>query len=278
MAPKLKTHIRNPKAKRESLCQRMSVGFAKNNSEATCRTCQSMAASGQLRTAEFEANELKWEGSNAKGEPKYTERQVKFAQHPFVMTNERQAAIDVGYSPSFARSKSKALRKQMAPLIIELQEKAKQLSAISSARIQTELASMGFANVLDYFNVAENGALTAKQLNELTRAQASAIQEVKLVEVVDPDTGDVRHVIGWLKLADKRANLVELGRTIGMFNRLQIEDKRQSTLELREVPTDALEQAEKIIMSAVHLVRDQKAKNEAIDGDFKKLPEPEVKE
>lgn len=275
MARQLKTHIRNPQAKKESLCQRMSVDFAKKNSEATCLTCRSMAVDGQLRTLEFDANADKWAGYNRTGEPRYTEKQVKFAQHPQVMTNAKAAALAVGYSTSYATTQSKALREQLAPLIIEIQEKAKALAAISVARIQTELASMGFANVLDYFNVDDNGALHQKQLNELTRAQASAIQEVKLMEVTDPETGDVKYVIGWLKLADKRANLVELGRTLGMFNKVQVADKRESDLLLKEIPTDALQQAETLLLNAVRVAREQSSKNNAIPGEFTRLPSGE---
>lgn len=279
MARTLKTHIKNPKTKKESLCQRMSVEFAKKESRATCKTCRAMAVDGSLRTLEYEHNASKWDGYNQTGEPRYTEKQVKFAQHPYVTTNPRTAALDAGYSKLFAKSNAVALRKQLAPLIIEYQERAKALAAISVARIQTELASMGFANVLDYFNIAPNGELTSKQLNELTRAQAAAIQEVKIIEVEDPLTGEIRHVIGWLKLSDKRANLVELGRTLGMFNKVAIEDKRESTLLLKEVPTEALEQAENILMGAVKIAREQKSKNEAIPGEFAKLPQPgEVEE
>lgn len=273
MARKLKTHIQNPQVKRESLCQRMSVEFAKKQSEATCKQCQSMAVDGQLRTLEFEANAAKWDGYNHTGEPRYTEMQLKFSRHPQVMTNAKVAALAAGYSNAFAISQSRKLRQQLAPLIMEIQEKAKALSAISVARIQTELASMGFANVIDYFNIDNNGALHAKQLNELTRAQAAAIQEVKVVEVEDPVTGETKHVIGWLKLADKRANLVELGRTLGMFNKIQIEDKRDSALMLNEIPTDALEEAEGILLTAVKIAREQTSKNKAIKGEFKRLPD-----
>jgi len=257
----------------------MSVDFAKKNSDATCKTCRTMAVDGKLRTLEWEKNASKWEGYNNTGEPRYTEKQVKFAQHPYVSTNPRTAALESGYSESFSKTQAVALRKQMAPLIMEYQERAKALAAISVARIQTELASMGFANVIDYFNIDDNGALHSKQLNELTRSQASAIQEVKLMEQEDPETGQIKYVIGWLKLADKRANLVELGRTLGMFNKIQIEDKRESTLLLKEVPTEALAEAETLLLNAVKISREQKSKNEAIPGEFTKLPQPgEVEE
>ncbi len=274
MARPKATHIKNPEAKRESLCWRKSVDFAKNNSDATCKTCQRLAVDGTLRGKEWAANASKWEGYNNTGEPKFTEKQVAFAEHPKVMVNAKQAAIDAGYSPSFAKSQAKALRKQLAPLIMEYQERAKQIAAISVAAIQTELAGMGFANILDYFIIREDGAMRPKQLNELTRSQASAVQEVKVIETEDPLTGETRTVIGYLKLADKRANLVELGKTLGMFNKLQIEDKREVATLMKEVPTEALEKAENILMDAVAMAREQRSQNEAVEGEFTKLPSP----
>ena len=275
MARTRKTHIRHPKVPKESVCQREGVEFASQQSQATCKTCRAMAVEGQLRTLEFEHNADKWEGYNYTGEPRYTEKQVKFSQHPQVTVNAKQAALDVGYSKSFAKTQANALRRQLAPLILEVQEKAKLLAAISVSRIQTELAAMGFANVLDYFNVDDNGMLHSKQLNELTRAQAAAITEVKLMELEDPLTGEVKYVIESVKLADKRANLVELGRTLGMFNQVKLEDKRESTLLLQEVPTEKLEEAEALLMDAVKVARTQRSKNEAIPGEFQKLPSPE---
>ena len=274
MARPQKTHIQNPQVKRESLCWRKSVNFAKKPSEATCKTCQSLAVDGTLRGKEFAANAAKLEGYNYTGQPKFTEKQVAFAAHPKVMVNAKQAALDVGYSSSFAKSKAVALRKQLAPMIMEYQERAKQISAISVAAIQTELAAMGFANVLDYFHIREDGSMRPKQLNELTRGQAAAVQEVKVTEVEDPLSGEVRTVIEYLKLADKRANLVELGKTLGMFNKLQIEDKRDTAGLLKDVPTEALEKAENLLMDAVAMARNQKKTSEAIPGDFTKLPSP----
>jgi len=204
----------------------------------------------------------------------YTEKQLAFAAHPRVTLNARQAALDAGYSETFARKQAAALRKQLAPLIMDYQERAKMRSAISAARIQTELACMGFANVLDYFHISANGKTRPKQLDELTREQAAAIQEVEVIDYNDLDTGETFFVIGKLKLADKRQNLVELGKTIGLFNKLTIEDKRASKLLLDEVPTKALADAEKLLLDAVAAGRSAIAKNEAIPGEYTQIEGP----
>jgi len=274
MAREKKTHIPNPRDRKESLCVRRSVEFAKKNSRATCKTCQYMAVNGTLQNLEFEHNTEKWGSYNNKGKPRFTEKQMAFAAHPQVNTNATQAALAVGYSASFAKSQAIALRKQLSPLIMEYQEKAKQLAAISVAKVQTELASMGFANVIDYFDIDEDGSIRPKQLNHLTREQAAAIQEVEVIPFLDAKTGLETMVIGKLKLADKRANLVELGKTLGMFNKVQVDDKRDSTMLLKEVPTDALQQAETLLMDAVKVAREQRTKNDAIPGDYKELSPP----
>ena len=273
-AKKYKSHIKNPKHKRVSICGRQTVRFVEKNTEATCVTCQNLILDGTFERLQFERAAV---GTTRRGEmtPRFTEQQRRFAASPVVTTNPKQAALDAGYSPSYAKNYACALREQMGPFIIQLQEKAKQLSAISVARVQTELAAMGFANIIDYFNVdEETGAITPKQLNELTREQAAAIQEVKVIDVTNELTGEVKFVIGSIKLADKRANLVELGKTLGMFNKIVIENKRDSTLSMKDIPTDALQEAEALLLTAAAAAKDEKSKRNAIEGEFTKLPGP----
>ena len=267
-----RTHIKNPKNKRVSICGRKVVKFVEKNPEATCVTCQNLILDGTLEKLEFEAAAV---GTTRRGEstPRFTEMQRKFANSPIVTTNCVQAAEDAGYSKSYAKNHAFALREQMGPLIMQLQEQAKKLSAISTSRVQSELAAMGFANIVDYFNIDEDsGAITPKQFNELTRDQAAAIQEVKMIDITNEETGEVKYVIGSIKLADKRANLVELGKTLGMFNKIVIEDKRESKLLMQDIPTTALQEAETLLLSAAAGAKEERRNREAIEGDFKALP------
>lgn len=267
MARPLKQHIRNPSKRNESLCNRMSVKFSDTPKEATCEVCLMCAADGRLERL---SRPRKQKGANQTGDARYTDMQTAFASHPKVTTNPKQAALDAGYSESYAKNHAYALRKQMSPLIMSMQEAAAKHAAISKAKVQSELAAMGFSNILDYFNVGDDGAMSPKQLNELSREQAAAIQEVKLVEF------NGRMVIGSLKLADKRANLVELGKTLGMFNKIVIDDKREERVALQDIPTEALEEAESVLLAAVAKGREQRSKNNAIEGDFKELPKGAV--
>lgn len=272
-----KLHIRNPQMRSASLCGRKSVDFPASNREADCTTCLRLAIDGTLDRLELEANP-KQVGANNSGIPRYTDQQRKFAGSHIVTTNPRQAALDAGYSKSYAKAHAHALREQLSPLIIQTQEAAKRINAISVAKVQTELASMGFANVLDYFDISEDGAMMPKKINDLTREQAAAIQEVKIIDVEreDPDTGEMitEYRIGWLKLADKRANLVELGKTLGMFNKIELPDKREAALLMSDVPTSALQDAEALLLAAVAEAKDQRRNREAIPGEYKELPAP----
>lgn len=274
MGRKAKTHIRSPRNGRASLCGRKSVRMAEKNSIASCKECQRMAAGGVLEREQLEKNAI-GSGYNQSGTPRYTEQQRAFAAHPLITTNPRKAALEVGYSESYAKSHAHALREQLSPLIIEYQELAKKRAAISVAKVQSELAAMGFANVMDYYEVLPNGAMIPKKLNDLTREQAAAIQEIRVDKFTNPLTGEEEYRIISLKLTDKRASLVELGKTLGMFNRKgEDEEGRRREEELRDVPTEALEQAEALLMSAVSKAREQRSMNDAVDGEFEELPAP----
>lgn len=275
MARATKRHIRSPQNGRVSLCGRMSVKMASKDSLATCKVCQGLTVSGVLERERFE-KKLAGDGNNQSGQPQYTEMQRAFAAHPVVTTNPRKAAIESGYSKSYAKSHAHLLRKQLAPLIMQHQEMAQQRSAISTAKVQQELAAMGFANIVDYFDVMDDGSMIPKKVGDLTREQTAAIQEIQMVEYQNPATGEMEMRIGRLKLADKRSNLVELGKTLGMFNPKgddDTDDQRRRDM-LRKVPTDALEKAEAMLMSAVELSEEHRARNDAVEGEFKALPEP----
>jgi hypothetical protein len=252
------------------------VDYAEKYSDATCKRCQRLAVDGTLEKLENKARtKQNPESVNNRGKPRYTAMQKAFAADPNVTTDPHGACLRAGYAASYAKSQALALREQMAPLIMEYQEAAKRRTAISVAKVQTELAAMGFANVLDFYHIEEDGRMIPKMLNELTREQAAAIQEVEVIPFISPITGEEIMVVGRVKLADKRANLVELGKTLGMFNKIQIEDKREAKLLMDDVPTDTLEQAEQLLLTAAASAKDKRKNKEAIPGEFKELTSPD---
>src|SRR5882757_6537496 len=113
-------------------------------------------------------------------------------------------------------------------------ERAIDKLAVTKESILAELARIGFANMLDYVQPSAASGF-AVNLSALSRDQGAAIQEV----IVDYQTGggddktDVKRVR--LKLADKRAALVDLGKHLGLFV-----ERRHVTTEYGDKPTDEL--------------------------------------
>lgn len=272
MPKKPKTHVKDPRDWNRSLCGRITVIWADPPKSLTCNHCTRMINDGRWAKFERARKKHKAKSFNNQGIPKLTPKQLQFAQHPEVMINPHKAAVDVGYSEGYAKNAAKRMRKQLGTLIMEYQEKAAERAIITKAKVQTELSYLAFANLKDYFVEMTDGMVVPKSIDELTREQAAAVQEYTLSKTPFPD-GKFRLVS--IKLADKRANLVDLGKTLGMFDRtLKIEDKRKAG-GLGEVPTEALEAAEKYLMAAAQGVQDKLGDRKAITAEFTPVESPD---
>ena len=80
---------------------------------------------------------------------------------------------------------------------------------ITQDQVLKELALIGFANAGDYFDWGPDG-VSLLDKGDLTEAQRSVVAEVS--QTVTPGGGTIR-----LKLHDKQAALVNLGRHLGLF-------------------------------------------------------------
>ena len=97
---------------------------------------------------------------------------------------------------------------------------------IKAETIVAELAKLGFANILDYLVIDQDGQPIV-DLSDLTRDQAAAIGHVK-VKRFKPYDKDAKGYTEetTFKLSDKRAALVDIGRHFGMFvDRVQTDIK-----------------------------------------------------
>jgi phage terminase small subunit len=126
------------------------------------------------------------------------------------------------------------LQAELQTIEAKATERAIEKLAITKERILAELARIGFANMQDYVQPTAAGDVVVN-VSALSRDQAAAIQEV----IVDYRTGggedskDVKRVR--LKLHDKRAALVDLGKHLGLFV-----ERRHVTTEHIDKPTDEL--------------------------------------
>jgi phage terminase small subunit len=148
-----------------------------------------------------------------------THKQARFTQEYLVDGNATQAAIRARYSPKTAGVIGyENLRKpQIAEAIAGARAKLAERLEVTSARIVTELAKLGFANMADYMR-ANPGGDPYLDFSRLTRDQAAALAEVTVDDFVDGRGENARQVKRVrFKLHDKQAALVNLGRHLGIF-------------------------------------------------------------
>jgi phage terminase small subunit len=162
--------------------------------------------------------------------PKLTPRMRKFVE--IYLSNGRNAtyahrsAYATGGKPENATKDGYRLLKHPAVAEMIAKADAKAVAAtekaidqyvVSVERITRELALIGFSNMADYMTAGPDGD-PVLDFSKLTRDQAAALSEVTVEDFKDgrgETARDVRRVK--FKLADKRAALVDLGRTFAMF-------------------------------------------------------------
>lgn len=142
----------------------------------------------------------------------------------YVRTNNvEQSALAAGFSPSYAKTRAYALIRGPAsnPRIVEAIEKMRQQiileSGVAVHDIVRELSKLAFSNMADFVSVTSDGDPMVN-LSEVDRDKWAALQEVTTEDYVEgrgPDARDVKRVK--VKLADKRAALVDIGKYLGMF-------------------------------------------------------------
>lgn len=148
-----------------------------------------------------------------------TAKQQRFVQEYIVDLNATEAAKRAGYSERTAYSQGQRLLKnaEVQTAIGKAQTVREKRTGITADRVLNELALLGFSNMQDYMTVQPDGTAYV-DLSSLTRDQAAAIQEITVDEYAD-GRGDHARAIKKVKvkLADKRASLVDIGRHLGMF-------------------------------------------------------------
>jgi phage terminase small subunit len=134
--------------------------------------------------------------------------------------NATAAAIAAGYSsgPGARVTASRLLQKpNVKAAIAAAQVKITDMSGISVARVLSELALLGFANMADF--LTSEGPERHIDLSNVTREQMAAISEYTSETYVEKDEhGKPRSVHRVrLKLHDKRGPLIDIGKHLGMF-------------------------------------------------------------
>jgi phage terminase small subunit len=151
-----------------------------------------------------------------------TPKRQRFVDEYLIDLNATQAAIRAGYSAKTAGSigEENLKKPEIADAIAARQAKVAEKLEITQERIAAELAKIGFADVRQLFD--DEGNL--KKLSELDDKAAACISSIDLSD------GDIAKVRLW----DKRAALVDLGKHLGMFKeRVSVENPDGGPLEIR---------------------------------------------
>lgn len=142
-----------------------------------------------------------------------TPKQQRFVEEYLVDLNGTQAAIRAGYSAKGASVQACRLlaNAKVQAAIQAGREAASQRTEITLDRVLKELAKIGFANMADYIENLDD-------LEKLDRDLMAAVGEVIIEEYQDGKGDEARDVKRTrIKLLDKRAALVDLGKHLGAF-------------------------------------------------------------
>lgn len=149
-------------------------------------------------------------------------KQRRFVDEYLIDLNATQAAIRAGYSQRTGRDIGceNLAKPNIAAAIQERMQARSERTEITQDRVLTELAKLGFSDIRKAIKWGTLGAVT----NELT-AETLIENSVELIDSadVDDDTAVAIAEISQtpqgikLKMHDKRAALVDIGRHLGMF-------------------------------------------------------------
>lgn len=146
------------------------------------------------------------------------EKQERFCKEYVIDLNGTQAAIRAGYSQETANEQASRLltNVKVQQRVKELQDSIGKRLEITADMVVAELWALGVYNVKDFVD-DDN---TIRKLAELERDVVKPVTGIKVTEkTVHFEGGEETTVTTELKLADKRAALVDVGRHIGIFEK-----------------------------------------------------------
>jgi phage terminase small subunit len=129
---------------------------------------------------------------------------------------DRRTAWQARHRPDVSRRIEELIQTERR-LERQATERAAAKYDVTAERVIRELASIGFANILDYVRVGPDGELHT-DLDGCTRDEAAALQEVTIEHRQvgrDGKSHQGRRIK--IKLADKISALVALGKHFGLF-------------------------------------------------------------
>lgn len=147
---------------------------------------------------------------------KLTPKQATFVSEYLIDLNATQAAIRAGYSANTAQEQSSRLLSNVmvAAAIEKAMEARSARTEITADRVLRELGKIGFSDIRKLFTPGGN-LLPVSDLDDDAAACLSSI-EITTRKVRGGDDDEVEDV-SKVRLWDKRAALVDIGKHLGMF-------------------------------------------------------------
>ncbi|MFA6700924.1 MAG: terminase small subunit [Thiomicrospira sp.] len=150
------------------------------------------------------------------------QRQQKFVEQYLIDLNATQAAIRAGYSAHYANTNAFKLLQNtaIASAVTDAMKLRSERTEITQDRVLTELAKIGFSDIrqavkwgpslgeiVDGDSIMQTNGVLLVDSDQLDDSTAASIAEISQT------AQGIK-----IKLHDKRAALVDIGRHLGMFN------------------------------------------------------------
>ena len=175
---------------------------------------------------------------------KLTPRRSEFVRQYIKSLNAAAAARAAGYAPSSSKNEGSRLlaNVDVQQAITEARQQLAEREQVTPERIVSELASIAFSDLGDYFKL--NGSNASIDFSNLPIGATKALESITVDEYVE-GRGDNAETVRRIRvrLHDKRAALVDLAKTLGMFSDgVNVQVNVNESDQLAEFDVDQLRQ------------------------------------
>jgi len=181
-----------------------------------------------------------------------TPRQQRFVEEYMIDLNASAAAVRAGYSPKTARfiGHENLTKPNIQSAVSSARSQLAKRSEVSLDWVISQYMKIASANPFDYLQFHPDGTVTPKRaeiLRDLGTAIVEYSEDEELVESVE--LGQVRRVRLHIKirLANRMAALLALGRYLGMFNGNAAPDDSQVPYPRVQVVTNTGNEGEQVL-------------------------------
>lgn len=159
---------------------------------------------------------------------KLTAKEEKFCQKYILTLNKTKAAIAAGYSKRSAKEigYENFTKHHIKLRIDEIREGIKEELGIDDHTVLTELAALSYWNIKDF--VSEGNVI--KDISKMQKGKLKPVVGIKTTETITV-IGKITttKISTELKMSDKRAAVIDLGRHLGIFEK----DNKQKQMKIK---------------------------------------------